>query len=191
VPERLYADGQSIVFAARALGTPLPERVAGVDLMLELLQRGSTNRWRVFLLGATDEVLSDVSDVISQRFSGVVLAGTRNGYFSADLDSEVAAEISETSADLVLVAMPSPRKETWVNDHGLATGASVIMGVGGSLDVLSGHVKRAPEFLQRAGFEWAWRVAQEPRRLWRRYAQSNARFIAGVIREMRAKRQAR
>jgi len=181
--ERLYADGQSIVFAAKALGAPLPERVTGVDLMADLLGRASKNRWRVYFLGSTDAVLSDVTKVVAERFPGAVIAGTQNGYFDSALDPEIVELVKAAKPDLLFIAMPSPRKEEWVMRHGFATGASVTMGIGGSLEVLTGRVARAPGFVQRLGLEWAWRVIQEPGRLWQRYAQSNLRFIWLVMKE--------
>ena len=182
--ERLYADGQSIVFAAKALGAPLQERVTGVDLLADLLGRASENRWRVYFLGSTDAVLSDVTKVVAERFPGAVIAGTHNGYFDSVLDAEIVELVKAAKPDLLFVAMPSPRKEEWVMENGFATGASVTMGIGGSLEVLTGRVDRAPKIVQSIGLEWAWRVAQEPSRLWRRYAQSNLRFLALTAREM-------
>ena len=182
--DHLFADGQSIVFASHLLRRPLPERVAGVDLMDELLSRGSAAGWKVFFLGSTDEVLADTSRLVGERYPGVQIAGTRNGYFDAAIDSAVAAEIKAASPDLLFVAMPSPRKEEWVLQYGPSTGASASMGIGGSLEVLTGRVDRAPEFFQRVGLEWAWRVGQEPGRLWRRYATSNFRFLSMVVGEL-------
>jgi N-acetylglucosaminyldiphosphoundecaprenol N-acetyl-beta-D-mannosaminyltransferase len=180
----LLADGQSIVFASRLFRQPLVERVAGVDLMDKLLERASDLGWKVFFLGSTNEVLADVVEVVGNRYPGAVIAGTRDGYFDRSLDSQVAAEISQTSPDLLFVAMPSPRKEQWVLEFGPQSGAKASMGIGGSLEVLTGRVDRAPKIVQSIGLEWAWRVAQEPSRLWRRYAQSNLRFLALTAREM-------
>ena len=181
--ERLYADGQSIVIASRCIGPRLPERVAGVDLMYELLKRANVHGWSVFFLGSTDDVLRDVQSTMEQSFPNARVVGVMNGYFDAGLDPVVAESIRVTHPDLLFVAMPSPRKEQWVAEMSKATGAHVSMGIGGSLEVLTGRVARAPVIVQRMGMEWGWRVYQEPRRLWRRYATSNFRFLVMTIRE--------
>jgi len=179
----LAADGQSLVWASKVLGTPLPERVAGIDYMIDLLGVAETHGWRVFLLGGRDEVLERVRAFCRENHPGLTIAGTHNGYFDAERDPEVAAVVRASEADLLFVGMPSPRKEHWIVDHGPATGVALAVASGGSFDVIAGAVRRAPMLWQRAGLEWLWRVVQEPRRLWRRYLDTNSRFLAMVARE--------
>jgi N-acetylglucosaminyldiphosphoundecaprenol N-acetyl-beta-D-mannosaminyltransferase len=176
----VLADGMPLVWAARWLGTPLPGRVTGVDLMTRLLDAGRARGLRVFLLGATQERLDRMVAVVGVRHPGVVVAGARNGYFAAAEHAEVAAQIRAARADLLLIGMPTPAKEIWCAQHRDVLGTPVALGVGGAFDVLAGFVRRAPTWMQAAGLEWLWRLAMEPRRLWRRYLVSNTRFVALV-----------
>ncbi|HEX2160771.1 MAG TPA: WecB/TagA/CpsF family glycosyltransferase [Thermoleophilaceae bacterium] len=179
----LAADGQSLVWASRILGQPLPERVAGIDYMLDLLQVADSRGWRVFFLGGRDEVLEAVEDYCRRRHPGLIVAGRHNGYFGPERDAEVAAIVRKSDADVMFVGMPSPRKELWIDRQGPATGVSLAVASGGSFDVIAGVVRRAPALWQRLGLEWFWRVVQEPRRLWKRYLTTNSRFLAKVARE--------
>jgi N-acetylglucosaminyldiphosphoundecaprenol N-acetyl-beta-D-mannosaminyltransferase len=188
--ELVSADGQAIVWASRALNDPLPARVAGIDLMQELLTLAERRAYRVFILGARDDVLAHALERIRARHPRLVVAGARDGYFSEADAAAVAAEVASHRPDMVFVAMPSPRKEYWLAEHGRRLGAPFIMGVGGSVDVLAGEVRRAPIFMQRLGLEWLFRLAQEPRRLFGRYLRTNTRFVAYVVRE-RARRPLR
>lgn len=179
----LAADGQSLVWASRVLGTPLPERVAGIDYMIDLLGVADTHGWRVFLLGGRDEVLEQVKSFCRENHPGLTIAGSHHGYFPDERDPEIAAVVRDSGADVLFVGMPSPRKEHWIVDHGPATGVALAVASGGSFDVIAGAVRRAPLLWQRAGLEWLWRVVQEPRRLWKRYLVTNSRFLAMVARE--------
>ena len=181
----LLADGQSVVWASRVVGHPLPERVAGIDLFEALLGEADRRGHRVYLLGARQEVLDTVLDVVARRWPGLVVAGSRNGYFSDDEAAEVAEEIRRSRADLLFLAMTSPKKENFLGRHGARTGVPVMHGVGGSFDVMAGVVRRAPVAWQRLGMEWAYRLVQEPRRLWRRYLVTNTSFVAMTWRERR------
>jgi N-acetylglucosaminyldiphosphoundecaprenol N-acetyl-beta-D-mannosaminyltransferase len=178
--ELVTADGQSLVWASRLLGEPLPERVAGIDLMLRLLEIAEAEGFRVFFLGARADVLARASTNLRARYPRLIIAGSHHGYFDADRCDDVCAEINQARPNILFVAMSSPRKEYWVGDYGSRLDAQVIVGVGGSLDVLAGVVRRAPRWVQRSGLEWAFRLFQEPRRLWRRYLFTNGRFIAIV-----------
>lgn len=179
----VLADGQAVVWASRLLRRPLPERVAGIDLFAELLRQADEHRWRVYLLGATTEVLADLLDRIEIDYPNVLVVGARDGYFREDESEEVAAHIAAAQPDLLFVGMTSPRKELFLQEFGHQLVGGVAHGVGGSFDVMSGHVRRAPEVMQRCGLEWLYRVYQEPRRLWRRYLFSNVAFMRLVLRE--------
>ncbi len=175
------ADGMSLVWASRLLGTALPERVAGVDLLEELLALAPQHRLRIFLLGAKQEVLSRLVARLQDAHPGLELAGWRNGYFGpADYDA-VVQQIAESGADILFVGMPSPFKDVWCERYRDQLGVRLIMGVGGAFDVLAGMVPRAPHWMQQSGLEWAWRLLLEPRRLWRRYLVGNSRFIWLVL----------
>lgn len=163
------ADGQPIVWASRMLGRPLKGRVTGIDLMQELLQRAATRGYRVFLLGARQEVLEKVVQYYQRDYPALQIVGYRNGYWSSDQEMQVVQEIQNAQPDILYVAMGSPKKEFFVNKYRDHMRVPFAMGVGGSFDVIAGKVTRAPSYLQRAGFEWFWRFLHEPFRLGRRY----------------------
>jgi len=183
--ELVLADGASVVWAMRLLGRPLPERVAGIDLLLGILQRGSERSYRVYCLGATEEVLQRTCARIRSDFPGVRLVGSRNGYWTAAEEEAVAQDIDRARPDVVFVAMTSPQKERFLRRWGTSLNALVWHGVGGSFDVMAGKVRRAPLLWQRVGLEWLFRLLQEPRRLWRRYLSTNTAFCLMVLREWR------
>lgn len=180
----LLADGQSVVWASRLLRQPLPERVAGIDLFEALLALADTEGLRVYLLGARPDVLARVEEQIAERWPGVVLAGSRDGYFSDEDSSAVAADIVRSRADMLFLGMTTPKKEIFLSRYAPLLGVPVLHGVGGSFDVLAGVTRRAPQLWQRLGLEWAYRVLQEPRRLWRRYLTTNLAFIAMTAGEL-------
>ena len=177
-------DGQAVVWAARALGAEVQERVAGIDFMDELLARAADRGWSVYFLGATDEVVSRVVEVERDRHRGLRIAGSRNGFWSKDEEAAVVAEIAAAKPTIVLLAIPSPNKERFAAAHLDAMGASLVVGVGGSFDVVAGLTKRAPRWMQRAGLEWFYRLMQEPGRMWKRYLVGNSKFLAMVAREL-------
>jgi len=181
--DMLLADGMSLVWASHVLRAPLPERVAGIDIMMQVLARGNQEGYRVFCLGATDEVLNTVCKYIARDYPNVKVVGARNGYFDLHKDGEaVAAEIAAAGADVLFVAITSPKKERFMARWGRELGIPVIHGVGGSFDVYAGKVLRAPESWQRLGLEWFYRLKQEPRRLWKRYLVTNTGFCLLVFR---------
>lgn len=173
----LNADGMAIVWAARMLGRHLPERVAGIDLMEGLLSACEENGFRPYILGARQDVLDRALAVIEARHPKLQLAGSRNGYFTQDEEPAIVAAINASAADCLFVAMPTPRKERFNARNRAALTPSFIMGVGGSVDVIAGHVSRAPLWMQDAGLEWLHRLLQEPRRMFRRYAVTNTLFV--------------
>lgn len=179
----LLADGQSVVWASRLLGQPLPERVAGVDLFERLLERADRGGRSVYLLGARPDVLATLRERITQRFPGLVIAGSHDGYFSDAEAAEVAAEIAACGADMLFLGMTSPKKEIFLGTFGEKLGVPVLHGVGGSFDILAGITKRAPVRWQRLGLEWLYRLLQEPRRMWRRYLTTNSAFIWLTVKE--------
>lgn len=176
------ADGASVVLASRLLGRPLPERVAGIDLFLSLVARSGQKGWRLYFLGATQEVLEKTIAVLQERHPDMVVAGFRNGYFKAEDEPMIAQGIRESGADALFVAISSPKKETFLARWMPTMGVPFCMGVGGSFDVVAGVSTRAPLFMQRAGLEWFYRFIQEPGRLGRRMWVENGRFALRVLR---------
>lgn len=172
----ILADGISVVWASRILGTPLPGRVAGIDLMMALLKRGDQRNYRVFCLGATEEVSARAAEVIERNFPGVRVVGRHHGYYASDDEARVVELVAAAHPDLLFVAMTSPKKEAFLAKWGTRLNTTVTHGVGGSFDVLAGHVQRAPQAWQTLGIEWLYRLGQEPRRLWKRYFVTNVVF---------------
>ena len=187
----ISADGQPVVWASRLLRDPLPQRVAGIDLMHELLRLAEANGYRVYFLGARADVLERAVARIRVDHPRLEIAGYRDGYFDEPESSAVALEIKAARPHLLFVAISSPRKEYWLADHGHDLGVPFLMGVGGALDVVAGLALRAPPWAQQMGIEWLFRVAQEPRRLWRRYLVTNSRFLVLFVRELRRSRSSR
>lgn len=180
----ILADGMAVVWASRLLRRPLPQRVAGIDLMMRLLERGDSKNYRVFFLGAKQEVLDAVIQKTRAEFPGVVIAGSRNGYFDEKQEMQIATEIRDANADILFVAMTSPMKEKFLAEWRDTMGVSVCHGVGGAFDVMAGKVRRAPNLWQKLGMEWLYRVVQEPRRMWKRYLVTNSLFLWMLVREM-------
>ena len=177
--EIVSADGMSIVWAGRLLGAPVPERVSGIDLMQRLLALAEPHGWPVYFLGARPEVLERYLANVRERFPRLVIAGSHDGYFTDGRG--LAEQIASSGARLLFVGMPSPIKEYFLDDHLHRLGPVFAMGVGGSFDVWAGRVRRAPLWMQRSGLEWFYRLAQEPRRMWRRYLVGNLRFVWLVL----------
>jgi exopolysaccharide biosynthesis WecB/TagA/CpsF family protein len=178
----ILADGMSVVWALRASGQPVPERVAGVDLMIRLLAAAGEHRLRVYFLGAKREVVSALVKRCRTQYPGIEIAGFRDGYFAPNDHLRIVEEIRGSAAHMLFVGMPTPFKETWVELHRERLQVPVIVGVGGSFDVLAGFIKRAPRWVQLMGMEWFWRLLMEPRKLWRRYLTTNSQFswLAGL-----------
>ena len=179
----ILADGQAVVWAGRVLGAPLPERVAGVDLFMELLAESARCGYRVYFLGARPDVLARMLEEAGRRFPGLIVAGARDGYYQPGQEAGIAEEIRTSRADILFLGMSSPRKELFMGEWGPATKAHVLHGVGGSFNILAGETRRAPVWLQTHGLEWLYRAWQEPIRLGRRYLTTNLAFLAMVARE--------
>ncbi len=179
----IVADGQSVVWASRLLGRPLPERVAGIDLFEALLAVADHDARSVYLLGAKPEVLQRLRSNLAVRFPSMRIAGAHDGYFADHEGAAVADDIRRSGADMLFLGITSPKKETFLGDYGRDLRVPVLHGVGGSFDILAGVTKRAPVRWQRMGLEWAYRLLQEPRRMWRRYLRTNTAFLGLVVRE--------
>ena len=178
--ELVTADGQAVVWASRVLGDPLPERVAGVDLMLCLLDVAERRGYRVFILGAKQEVLDAALAELRRQHPRLHIAGARNGYFPIEEWSAVAREIRDARPHLLFVAISSPTKELFLGRYGRQMGVPFVMGVGGAVDIVAGVTRRAPATWQRLGLEWLYRMLQEPRRMTKRYITTNTQFLVVV-----------
>ena len=185
----INADGQAVVWASRFLGKPLKERVAGIDLMANLVEMAHKNNYKIFLFGAKEDVVKTVVEKYSEIYSPNIIAGYRNGYFSPSEEKEIAQQIADSGTQMLFVAISSPIKENFLFKYrDILKNVNLIMGVGGSFDVVAGKTKRAPTWMQKAGLEWFYRFAQEPRRMWKRYLVGNSKFIYLVLRERFSKK---
>jgi len=174
----VLTDGLPMMPLARMLKIDVPERIDGIGLMSKLLKLADENSFSVYLLGAKQEVLESCVEKIGQDFPNVRIVGYRNGYFKREEAVSIAKDIAELRPDMLFLGMGSPTKEELADEFKDTCGATIIQGVGGSFDVMAGLVKRAPIWVQKIGFEWFYRVMQEPRRMFWRYATTISRCLA-------------
>ena len=170
-------DGMPVVWASRLLGKGLKERVAGVDLFEALMKRAAEQGWRVYLLGAREEVVAGVKSRYECKYPGLIIAGYRNGYWKTEEESGVVEQIKAAQADILFVAISSPKKEQFLGHYQDEMKIPFAMGVGGTFDVAVGKVKRAPLWMQKSGLEWFFRFLQEPRRMFKRYFIDDVAFL--------------
>lgn len=173
----VLADGAPIVWLSRMLGRPLPERVAGIDIMFELLREANDRYYSIYFLGAKSEVLQEVINIVRRDYPSIRIAGYRDGYFNEDQERSVAENIRSSQADILFVAISPPKKEIFLRKWRAFMNVPICHGVGGSFDVVAGVTKRAPLWIQKCSLEWLYRLIQEPRRMWRRYLITNTIFI--------------
>jgi len=185
----LLADGMPIVWASKLGHKPLAERVAGIDLMERMIAVSAARGYKVFLLGATEEVVRKTVSVLRERFATLEIAGYRNGYFTPDDEPSIIAEINASGADLLFLGMGTPQKEFWADLNISKLEVPICQGVGGSFDVVAGFTKRAPSWMQTRGLEWFYRFLQEPGRMWRRYLCTNAAFLYLLARSVFTRKQ--
>jgi N-acetylglucosaminyldiphosphoundecaprenol N-acetyl-beta-D-mannosaminyltransferase len=182
-------DGMGVVWGARLCGHSVPERVAGVDLMDRTLALCEAKGYRPYILGAKPEVLETAKQNILQKYPKLQFAGTQHGYYDREREQEVMQAIRDSKADCLFIAISSPHKERLMGQYKDMLQVPFIMGVGGSVDVYAGFVSRAPQWMQQNGLEWLYRIWQEPRRMWKRYAITNSKFLLLLLKEKRKKRK--
>lgn len=184
------ADGMPIVWASRLLGQPLPERVAGSDLIMPLLERAGLKGWRVYFLGAGPGVAEKAAVIARERW-GTNVVGTDapmvNLSDTAQID-RIADQLKQARPDLVLMAFGAPKQELLIDRIAERVKPAVLLGIGAGLDFIAGTISRAPELMRRAGLEWLYRLSQEPGRLWRRYLVNDPKFLVILLRTLRAPR---
>ena len=152
--------------------------------MQNLVELAHEKNHKVYFFGAKEEIVQEVVKKYSEKYSPNIIAGYRNGYFKKEEEKDIAKQISESGANILFVAISSPTKENFLyQNKALLSNVNFIMGVGGSFDVVSGKVKRAPLWMQKNGLEWFYRFIQEPKRMWRRYLVGNTKFIILVLKE--------
>ena len=173
----INVDGMPVVWASRLLGKPLKERVAGIDLYTALIQRAAEKGWRVYLLGASEEVVRSVKAIHEKQSPGLKIAGFRNGYWQPEEEAAVVSSIADSRPDLLFVAISSPKKERFLGAYQAHMKIPFAMGVGGSFDVIAGKIKRAPPWMQQCGLEWFYRFLQEPAKMFKRYFVDDLMFF--------------
>lgn len=183
----INADGASVIMASKYLNKPLPERIAGVDLMQELVDLSGKKGYSIYLLGAKQEVVTKTAAVLKDKYDDLNIVGVHNGYFKEDEWPQIYKKINNANPDLVFVGITSPIKEYLIEFLQDMGSKSVFMGVGGSFDVISGSIPRAPLWMQKINLEWLFRVIQEPKRLFKRYFIGNTTFIKAVYKEKNIK----
>lgn len=181
------SDGAGILWASRKLGLGIKNKCSGVDLAERLIAESVTRPWRIFFFGAAPGVAALAASEMEKRYPGCKIVGTRDGFFDASSGASVAMEIAATKPDIVLVALGIPKQEKWIAASGNLTGAKVCIGVGGTLDVFSGTVQRAPIWMQKRGLEWFYRLTSDPRQLRNRINKQKLlpKFVGMVLRASR------
>lgn len=182
-------DGFSMVKAINWVYGIHPERVTGIDMMVKLLKIAEDNGFSVYFLGTKQVILDRMLENIHQQYPNLKVAGARNGYFKREDEDEIIEDINASQADILFVGITSPFKEYFINRHKQALTPSLLMGVGGSFDVISGEIDRAPEFMQKHGLEWLFRFSKEPKRLFKRYTVDNMQFMRLLIEQKNKQRK--
>jgi len=180
----LTADGQSMLWLGRLFKQPLPARVPGIDIMYALLPRAVEKGYRIFMLGTRPEILAEALLSLQEAYPGIQVCGSHHGFFTRDEEHAVAEKINASRADMLFVAITSPKKELFVERHREELKVKFVLGVGGTFDILAGVTARAPRWMQRSGVEWVWRLIQEPRRMTRRLWISKG-ILPYIFRELR------
>jgi N-acetylglucosaminyldiphosphoundecaprenol N-acetyl-beta-D-mannosaminyltransferase len=177
-------DGMPMVWAGRWAGLDV-ERVYGPDLMLLLCARAAERGWTSYFYGGAEGIPEQLAEQLAQRFPGLKVVGTCSPPFRAltpEEDDQIVARINATDPDLVYIGLSTPKQERWMAAHAGRIRAPVMIGVGAAFDIHAGGLRQAPRWMQRSGLEWLFRLAVEPRRLWRRYLSNNPRFVMKILR---------
>ncbi|MEJ2749347.1 MAG: WecB/TagA/CpsF family glycosyltransferase [Anaerolineae bacterium] len=185
------ADGMPLVWGARLLGVPLEDRVTGADMVPALAERAAQKGYSIYFLGAAPGVAARAAEILQERFPGLKVAGVCSPPYSSILETDrsILDDIKSARPEILLVAFGNPKQEKWIGMYGRDLGVPVMIGVGGTLDFIAGQTKRAPEWMQRTGLEWVYRLFQEPRRLWRRYVVDLTAFGSFFVRQWWVMRQ--
>jgi N-acetylglucosaminyldiphosphoundecaprenol N-acetyl-beta-D-mannosaminyltransferase len=185
------ADGVPLLWAARLMGKPLPEKVSGSDFVPLLLERAADRGWRVYFLGGAPGVAALARDRLLEQMPRLKVVGVDAPHIDPGDPPELRASIVEriraATPDIVLVALGAPKQEVWIDEVRDLLGPAVLLGVGASLDFVAGTVLRAPRWMSNAGLEWLFRVSREPRRLWRRYVVRDPKFLVILARAVGAR----
>lgn len=180
------ADGTGVVWASGQLGRHLQERVTGIDLVYKICEKAPQKGWKLFILGSAPGVADAAADNIRKMYPGVEIVGTQHGYFKPEEEPEIVEMIKKSTPDVLFVALGAPKQEFWISKHMDELQVPVMLGIGGSMDVLSGNVKRAPEIWQKMNLEWLYRLLSQPSR-WKRMLNL-PKFAVEVLKQKRRKK---
>ena len=158
-------DGIGVIYGAKILGTPLKQKLPGIEFAERLMEKMAQEKKTLYLLGAKPGIAEQAAEKLRETYPGLTIAGTHDGYFQKD--ETVVADIRASMADVVFVCLGAPKQEKWMAHNGTATGAHLLLGLGGSLDVFAGVVQRAPEIFSKTGMEWFYRLLKQPSRIGR------------------------
>lgn len=180
------ADGTGVVWASGQLGRHLQERVTGIDLVYKICEKAPQKGWKLFILGSAPGVADTAADNIRKMYPGVEIVGTQHGYFKPEEEPEIVEMIKKSTPDVLFVALGAPKQEFWISKYMDELQVPVMLGIGGSMDVLSGNVKRAPEIWQKMNLEWLYRLLSQPSR-WKRMLNL-PKFAVEVLKQKRRKK---
>jgi len=180
----ISVDGKPVVWASRLIGKPIRERVSGFYLMQNLIKISAEKGHSIYFLGAQEEIVRKAVKHYQEKFPGVKIAGFHHGFWKPEEEEELVKNVRQSDADILFVAMSSPKKELFIRKHLRSLNVPFVMGVGGSFDVVAGKVKRAPLWMERTGLTWFWRFLQEPRTMWRRYFVEDLAFFSLILQEL-------
>jgi N-acetylglucosaminyldiphosphoundecaprenol N-acetyl-beta-D-mannosaminyltransferase len=177
-------DGMPIVWVLRALGVKVNSRLCGPDIYSTLINLAQENNYRIFLLGATEEVITSLASRYAREIPNLNIVGYRNGYFLESDEIEVVSAIIKCKPDILFIGISSPKKDIFLRRYKFELGVPLSFGVGGLFDIEAGIVKRAPLWMQASGFEWFYRILQEPKRMLNRYLYTNSVFLYLIIKAL-------
>lgn len=179
----INVDGAGVIVGAKFLGINIPERVTGIDLMEKLIDVASKKSYGIYFFGAKEEIVEQVVSIYKEKHPNLKVSGYRNGYYTEEDEAQIVQDIKASGADILFVAMGSPKKEIFLKKYSQELGVYFTMGVGGSFDVVAGKVKRAPKWMQAVNSEWIFRLVQEPKRMCKRYFVTNTVFLGMLVKE--------
>ena len=177
----ILSDGMSLIWATKILGFPLKERITGTDLLFSLLNLSCRKNYKIFLLGAKEQIIRRVSGNLQHRFPNLQIIDIHSGYFSND--RRIVEKINKAQPEILFIGMGFPKQEKWIHKYIDQLNIKIAVCVGGIFDIIGGETKRAPKWMQKSGLEWFFRLCQEPGRLWKRYLVGNIIFIWLVLKE--------
>lgn len=184
--QMVTADGSGVIWASRKLGQPMRQRVTGIDLVNQICAYSAKEGWKLYILGSAPGVAATAAENIRKKYPGCHIVGTHHGYFKPEEEPAILEEIKRLRPDVLFVALGAPKQEFWIANHMQELQVPVAMGIGGSMDVLSGNVKRAPKWMQKMSLEWLYRLCKEPTRYKRMLALP--KFMLAVRKQARTKK---